>query len=64
MRKLVKCSNCGFEFRADVKAIEEDGETTAVRGILNFWKQKPRHVPSIDLDCPNCGKTFEHKEES
>ena len=63
MLELVKCSNCGFEFRTDVKAKEEDGETTAVRGILH-WKPKPRHVKSIDLYCPNCKTTFVYEVES
>ena len=64
MLELVECPHCGYKFRTDVKAIEEDGETIAVRNILKFWKPKPRRVKSIDIDCPNCGKTFEYEVES
>lgn len=63
MLELVECPHCGYKFRTNIKAVEEDGETTAVRNIL-YWKPKPRHVPSIDLDCPNCGKKFVHEVES
>ena len=59
--ELVKCPNCGYKFRMDLKARVDDGETTAVRGILNFLKPKPRHVETIDIDCPNCNKTFEQR---
>jgi uncharacterized C2H2 Zn-finger protein len=63
MRELVKCPHCGYTFRTDVKAIEANGETTAVRGILHR-KPKHRRVTSIDLECPHCGKTFVHEVES
>jgi sarcosine oxidase delta subunit len=63
MRELVECPHCGYKFRTDVKAIEDDGEITAVRNILH-WKPKPRRVKSIDLECPNCKKRFEYEVES
>ena len=61
MLELVECPHCGYKFRTDVKAREEDGETTAVRNILNFWKLKPRRVKSIDLECPSCKRRFEYE---
>lgn len=61
--ELVKCPNCGYKFRMDLKARVDDGETTAVRGILNFLKPKPRRPETIDIDCPNCNKTFEQRVE-
>ena len=64
MRELVECPHCGYKFRTDVKAREEDGEITFVRRFSNFWKQKPRRVKSIDIECPNCSRTFEYEVES
>ena len=61
MLELVKCPHCGYKFRTDVKAIEADGETTAVRNTVNFLKPKSRRVTSIDLDCPNCERRFEYE---
>jgi len=61
--KLVKCPHCGYKFRMDLKARVNDGETTAVRSILNFLKPKPRRVETIDIDCPNCDNTFEQRVE-
>lgn len=62
--ELVKCAHCGFKFKIDVKALEKDGETFVWRSFLNFWKPKPRRVKTIDLECPNCKKKFEHEVES
>ena len=61
--ELVKCPNCGYKFRMDLKARVDDGETTVVRSILNFLKPKPRRPETIDIDCPNCRKTFEQRVE-
>jgi len=61
--ELVKCPNCGYKFRMDLKARVNNGETTAVRCILNFLKPKSRRPETIDIDCPNCNKTFEQRVE-
>ncbi len=63
--KLVKCPYCEYKFRTDTGERERDGETIAVRSILNFWKPKSRRVKIIDIECPNpnCKKTFEYKIE-
>jgi len=61
--ELVKCPHCGYKFRMDLKARVDDGETTAVRGILNSLKPKPRRPETIDIECPNCTKTFEQRLE-
>ena len=59
--ELVKCPYCGYKFRMDLKARVDDGGGIAVRSILNFLKPKPRRVETIDIDCPNCTKTFEQR---
>ena len=61
--ELVKCPHCGYKFRMDLKARVNDGGGIAVRGILNSLKPKPRRVETIDIDCPNCNKTFEQRVE-
>ncbi|VVB87988.1 Uncharacterised protein [uncultured archaeon] len=63
--ELVKCPHCGYEFRTDIGEQEKDGETVAVRSILNFWKPKPKRIKTIDIECPNpnCRKTFEYPVE-
>ena len=61
--ELVKCPHCGYKFRMDLKARVNDGGTIAVRGILNPLKPKPRCPETIDIDCPNCNKTFEQRVE-
>ncbi len=62
--ELVECTHCHYKFKTDVKAQLEDGEIPIVRGIFDFLKQKPRLIKTIDLDCPNCKKKFEHRVES
>ncbi len=61
---LIECTHCGFKFKIDIKKQLEDGETTAARGILDFFKAKSRHVKNIDILCTKCMKTFEYKLES
>ncbi len=61
--ELVKCPHCGYKFRMDLKARVNDGDAIAVRGILNSLKPKPRRPETIDIDCPNCEKTFEQRVE-
>ncbi len=64
--ELVKCPHCGYKFRTDIGQRERDGETIAVRSILNFWKPQSKCVKTIDIECPNpnCKKTFEYSVES
>lgn len=62
--ELVECTHCHYKFRTDVREREKEGKTGVVRGILTFWKQKPEHIKTIDIDCPNCKKEFEHKVET
>lgn len=59
--ELIKCPHCGFRFRTDIGERVKAGETNVVRSIFNFWKKEPVHPRSIDIICPECKKTFEHK---
>jgi hypothetical protein len=44
-----------------VKKKEKDGKTDLMRGKGNFWERKPEKSTFIDLECLNCGKTFEYE---
>ena len=56
--ELVKCRHCGFEFRTDVEALIDEGETTAVRALTG--KPETRKLQTIDLFCPECKRYFKH----
>jgi len=56
--KLVKCRHCGFEFRTNVEALIDEGETTAVRALTG--KPETRKLQTIDLFCPECKRYFKH----
>lgn len=62
--ELVDCTHCHYKFRMDIGEREEEGDTTVVRGILDFLKPKPRRIKTIDIECPNCKRTFEYEIKS
>ena len=63
--ELIECTHCGFKFKTDIERQLFQGETTAARGILDYWKQKKtRNVKTIDIMCTKCNKIFEYKLES
>lgn len=62
--KLIECAHCGFKFKIDVGRLLEDGETTAARSMLGFFKPEIKHVKMIDIKCTKCEKTFEYMLES
>jgi uncharacterized C2H2 Zn-finger protein len=61
--ELIKCSHCGYIFKTDLITLVKDGETIVARSILDFLKQKPRYLKTIDIKCPNCDKWFEYRIE-
>ncbi len=58
----VICPHCQFKFKTDVEAQINEGDTTAVRGLLTS-KPETRSVSTIDLCCPKCNRKFELKYE-
>lgn len=58
--ELVQCPYCGYKFRKDIKAIENEGKVIVVRGPFRR-EPEPVRAKSIDIDCPICKKTFEHE---
>lgn len=62
--ELVKCPQCGYMFQMDVKARINDGKTKVVRGLLDSKKSALIHIETIDIECPNCKRTFEYKVKS
>ena len=56
--ELIKCGHCGYKYRTDVKELVEEGKAQIARGLFDFLKNKPGKSFSIDIKCPNCGKTF------
>ncbi|MFA4935257.1 MAG: hypothetical protein WC568_05415 [Candidatus Methanoperedens sp.] len=58
--ELIECPYCHYKFRIDAKALQNDGETIVVRGLFRR-EPKPVRAKSIDLECPNCKRTFEHE---
>jgi len=61
--ELVYCVHCGFKFKIDVKELVNEGRTTVVRSLTDFWKKKPEDSEFIDIQCPKCSKWFEQKVE-
>lgn len=57
--ETVKCPNCGYVYRIDVKKVVDDGQTTVVRNIMQGSVYKTGQEESIDLNCPNCDEEFE-----
>ena len=61
--ELIKCPQCGYQYRTDIEKIVEDGEIVAVRlGFSDVKKLFSRNTVKslfIDLKCPNCEKEFE-----
>ncbi len=62
--EIIKCPYCDFKFKTDVKALEKDGETIVIRLSAYHLKPEPKRIKTIDLECPNCKKTFEYKVKS
>ena len=67
----VICIHCAFKFQTDIEEWIKKGDgigyaavTVLGRKFLNFGKSKSRTLTSIDLLCPHCRKTFEHRVES
>jgi len=61
--ELIKCGHCGYVFKADLITLVKDGETIVARNLLDFFKEKPRYLKTIDIKCHNCDKWFVYRME-
>jgi len=57
--ETLKCPHCGYVYRIDIKKVERDGKTVAVRGSKSNVKPSFSKEMYIDQKCPNCDKEFE-----
>ena len=61
--ELIKCKHCGYVFKTDLITLVKDGDTIVARNLLDFFKEKPRYLKTIDIKCPNCDKWFVYRME-
>lgn len=59
--ELLECPFCKYRFRMDVEELVKEGDTVIYRGLFDFLKKGPEKSMKIDVQCPNCEKTFQHE---
>jgi hypothetical protein len=57
--RMVRCSNCQYEYQEDVEKMHDEGDSVVIRGRGKPPKVSSKTKKCVDLVCPNCKKEFE-----
>ena len=61
--RVVKCTSCGYRFRADPEGRYELGEVLVIKGEKKPKPPLTRDKRTVDITCPNCEQEFEVEVE-